>query len=71
MITGEVTCQFVRAGKGKKGNNWVQLSDGIEPKFFTAVDLADFEDTERGDTITVEIEVDPFTGRGTVTSVAG
>jgi hypothetical protein len=69
MITGEINCQYVRSGKGKKGNLWVQLSDGVEPKFFTTLDLADFEDCERGDTITVEMEIDPFTARGTVTSV--
>jgi len=73
-IAGEVTLTYVNGGISKeKKNPYLQVSDGVEAKFINIPKNIDREaftefcsERERGDQITVEVEVDPFSGRMTL-----
>ena len=75
-INGTVTLTFVMGGVSKKTKKlYLQVSDGVEAKFVNFAKDANFSEDifaeyERGDTINLDIEVDPFSGRMTLIGIA-
>lgn len=66
LIEGAITCTFVMGGISKKGNPYLSVSDGIAPKFITLpkdFDVTLLDDLSRGDVITMNVVVDPFSSR--------
>lgn len=74
-VRGIVTLTFVMGGVSKKTKKlYLQVSDGVEAKFINFAKDSQFpEDAfdqySRGDTINLDIEVDPFAGRMTVVGI--
>jgi hypothetical protein len=71
IIRGKITVTFVSGGISQKGNPYLSVSDGVEPKFVSIPEsfkiTADtFREYERGDEISLEVDVNPFTGRMTL-----
>jgi len=68
-IKGRIVCTFVRGGISKeKKNPYLQVSDGVEAIFITIpktldIDSDTFSTLERGEQITLDVEVDVFANR--------
>jgi len=74
-IVGTITATFVRGGISKeKKNPYLQVSDGVEAIFITIpkdidIDKDTFNSFERGDSMTLEVEVDVFANRVTLVDI--
>jgi len=62
----EIQCTFVACGQKEGKKPWIRLSDGIESVYFdTNLDLQALKDLKRGEEVTVEMEINPFSRYGT------
>jgi len=70
-VIARLDCTFVLAGIAKASKKpYLQVSDGVEAKFVSVPKTIDeglfvewANDLERGDSISIEVEIDPFRGR--------
>lgn len=75
ILSGEMTLTFVMGGISKKTKKpYLQVSDGVEAKFINIpkgldIDEETFSEYKRGDQIRLQVDVDPFGGRMTLTSL--
>jgi hypothetical protein len=70
-LQGELTLAFVMGGISSKSNKpYLQVSDGVEARFVDVsnvpVDEDTFADYNRGDEISLTVEVNPFSSKITV-----
>jgi len=75
VIKGTIDAIFVMGGISPKSKNlYLQVSDGISAEFISIPKNSEFPDNifekyERGDTITLELSVSPFSKRATLLNV--